>query len=128
MPNALGFSHKGPDYRFVAVHEPLRNPPLPGLEEGLGAVALGGGGWYRIRGLVSNRLDLPGDELVRWYRARCGKGEAVHIVLKDGPGGRAAAVGALRGERGLVGARGAGLQPARGVQDAGAGRPGRASA
>ena len=107
MPNALGFSHKGPDYRFVAVHEPLRNPPLPGLEEGLGAVALGGGGWYR---------------------ARCGKGEAVHIVLKDGPGGRAAAVGALRGERGLVGARGAGLQPARGVQDAGAGRPGRASA
>ncbi len=89
VPNALGFSHRGPDYRFVAVREPLRNPPLPGLEEGLGPVALGGAGWYRIRGVVSNRLDLPGDELVRWYRARCGKGEEVHSVLKmDLAGGR----------------------------------------
>ena len=89
VPNALGFSHRGPDYRFVAVRERLRNPPLPGLEEGLPAVELGDTGWYRIRGLVSNRLDLPGDELVRWYRARCGKGEEVHSVLKtDLAGGR----------------------------------------
>ena len=30
MPNAPGFSRTGPDYRFLAVREPLRNPPLPG--------------------------------------------------------------------------------------------------
>ena len=38
--------------------------------------------------MVTNR-DLPGDELVRWYRRRCGKGEEVHAVLKeDLAGGR----------------------------------------
>ena len=89
VPKGIGFSRTGPDYRFLAVREPLRNPPLPGLEEGRPAVELGGAGWYRIRGVVSNRLDLPGDELIRWYRARCGKGEEVHGMLKtDLAGGR----------------------------------------
>ena len=38
--------------------------------------------------MVTNR-ELPGDELVRWYRQRCGKGEEVHSVLKeDLAGGR----------------------------------------
>ena len=89
VPEAVGHSVKGPDYRFLAVREPLRNPPLPGMDEGLPAVELGGAGWYRIRGVVSNRHDLPGDELIRWYRARCGKGEEVHGVMKtDLAGGR----------------------------------------
>ena len=89
VPKGLGYSRKGPDYRFLAIREPLRNPPLPGMEEGLPAVELGGAGWYRIRGVVSNRHGLPGDELIRWYRARCGKGEEVHGVMKtDLAGGR----------------------------------------
>ena len=37
---------------------------------------------------MTNR-ELPGDEVVRWYRERCGKGEEVHGVLKeDLAGGR----------------------------------------
>ena len=46
------------------------------------------GAWYKVTGIVTNR-DLPGDELIRWYRQRCGKGEEVHSVLKeDLAGGR----------------------------------------
>jgi hypothetical protein len=38
--------------------------------------------------VVTNR-DLPGEELLRWYRGRCGKSEEVHGVLKsDLAGGR----------------------------------------
>ena len=41
-----------------------------------------------MTGVVTNR-ELPGDELIRWYRQRCGKGEEVHSVLKeDLAGGR----------------------------------------
>ena len=89
VPNAVGHSVNGPEYRFLAVREPLRNPPLPGMDEvGLPAVELGGEGWFRIRGVVTNRT-LEGSELVRWYRARCGKGEEVHGVMKtDLAGGR----------------------------------------
>ena len=37
---------------------------------------------------MTNRT-LEGSELVRWYRARCGKGEEVHGVMKtDLAGGR----------------------------------------
>ena len=32
--------------------------------------------------MVTNR-DLAGDDLIRWYRQRCGKGEEVHGILKD---------------------------------------------
>ena len=41
VPNGIGYSRNGPDYRFLAVREPLRAPPLPGLDEGLPAVELG---------------------------------------------------------------------------------------
>ena len=45
-------------------------------------------GWYNIRWIVTNR-ELPGDEIVRWYYERCGKGEEVHGALKeDLAGGR----------------------------------------
>ena len=45
-------------------------------------------GWYKVTGVVTNRRRLrkasgiPGDELIWWYRQRCGKGEEVHGVLK----------------------------------------------
>ena len=43
---------------------------------------------YKLFGLVTNR-DLPGDDVIRWHRARCGKGEEVHGVMKeDLAGGR----------------------------------------
>ena len=92
VPDRLAYSKDGPDYRFIAVREPLRRPPLPGMEGELEppvpAMEMAGQGWYKIRGIVTNR-ELPGDEVVRWYRERCGKGEEVHSVLKqDLAGGR----------------------------------------
>ena len=47
-----------------------------------------GRGWHKLFGVVTNR-DLPGDEVTRCSRQRCGKGEEVHGVLKtDLAGGK----------------------------------------
>ena len=70
-----------PEYRLIAIREPLNEQPLPGMEAQLElpfpAMRLGDGAWHKVFGLVTN-LDLPGDELVWWSRQRCGKGEEVH--------------------------------------------------
>ena len=39
-------------------------------------------GWHKLFGVVTNRK-LPGDELIRWYRQRCGKSEEAHGVMKE---------------------------------------------
>ena len=84
-----GYSKNSPDYRFIAIREPLRNPQMFDMEElRVPTMQMPDGGWYKVTGVVTNR-DLPGDELIRWYRQRCGKGEEVHAVLKeDLAGGR----------------------------------------
>ena len=92
VPNWVGHSRNNPVYRFLAIREPLRKPPLPGmdaqLELSVPIMEMADGAWYKVTGIVTNR-DLPGDELIRWYRQRCGKGEEVHSVLKeDLAGGR----------------------------------------
>ena len=83
MPNSIGHSKNGPEYRFIAIREILRRPTLPGMEDpSVRAVHMSDGGWYKVTGVVTNR-DLAGDELIAWYRQRCGKGEEVHGVVKD---------------------------------------------
>ena len=84
-----GYSKNSPDYRFIAIREPLRNPQMFDMEElAVPTMQMGDGTWYKVTGVVTNR-DLPGDELIWWYRRRCGKGEEVHAVLKeDLAGGR----------------------------------------
>jgi hypothetical protein len=78
VPNWLARSKHGPDYRFLAIREPLEAPcedklPFATCHEGR----------YKLFGLISNRWDLPGDELIRWHRQRCGDSEQAHAVLKD---------------------------------------------
>ena len=92
VPNWIGHSKNSPEYRFIATREQLKEQPLPGLERQLElpfpAMRMSNGGWHKVFGVVTNR-DLPGDELIRWSRQRCGKGEEVHSVLKnDLAGGR----------------------------------------
>ena len=91
VPNWIGHSKNSPEYRFIAIREPLRNPPLPGMESQLNLPAImeaEGGGWFKVFGVVTNR-DIDPEELVWWSRQRCGKGEEVHSVLKeDLAGGR----------------------------------------
>ncbi|MBW2122026.1 MAG: transposase, partial [Deltaproteobacteria bacterium] len=42
----------------------------------------------KVFGLVTNRT-IPGEELIRWHRGRCGKAEEAHSVMKgDLAGGR----------------------------------------
>ena len=84
VPNGSGFSKKGPAYRFLAIREPLRQLELTGLEapELPFPVMSFGRQRYKLFGLVANRT-LPGDELIWWSRARCGKSEEAHAVMKD---------------------------------------------
>ena len=92
VPNWIGHSKKSPEYRYIAIRERLRKPPLPGMESQLELsvpiMEMPDRGWYKVTGVVTN-LGIPGDELIPWYRQRCGKGEEVHRVLKeDLAGGR----------------------------------------
>lgn len=84
VPNWVGYHKNGPEYRFLAIREPLRQRELPGMEGpqlpfptlNIGEVR------YKLTGVVTNR-DLPGDDVIHWYRARCGKAEEVHAVMKN---------------------------------------------
>ncbi len=92
VPNWIGHSKNSPEYRFIAVRERLDEQPLPGMDMQMElpfpAMRLAEGGWHKVFGVVTNR-DLAGDEVIRWSRQRCGKGEEVHGVLKsDLAGGR----------------------------------------
>ena len=84
VPSGLGFSKKGPAYRFLAIREPLRQLELPGLEapELPFPVMPFGRERYKLSGMVSNRT-LPGDELIWSSRGRCGKSEQAHALMKD---------------------------------------------
>jgi hypothetical protein len=85
VPNWMAAHKGGPEYRFLAIREPLDQQALPGMEEQLslpfptmewGAVK------YKVTGIVTNR-DLAGEELIWWYRGRCGKSEEAHSIMKE---------------------------------------------
>jgi|TARA_B100001971_G_C18220898_1_gene557124 hypothetical protein len=86
VPNWIGHSKNSPDYRFIAIREPLRRVPLPGMESQLNlpipTMELVDKRWYKVSGVVTNR-ELEGDQLIWWYRQRCGKSEEAHGVLKE---------------------------------------------
>ena len=78
VPDWVSHSKKNPEYRFIAIREPLNEQPLVGLEGQLElpfpAMRLANGGWHKVFGVVTNRV-LAGDQLIWWSRQRCGKGE-----------------------------------------------------
>jgi hypothetical protein len=91
VPTWIGNKKDGPTYRYLAIREPVEQPTLPGIEEQQvlpfptmkwGTVK------YKVRGIVTNR-DIPGDEVIRWHRERCGKSEEAHSIMKgDLAGGK----------------------------------------
>ena len=89
VPNWGGYRKGGPEYRFLAIREPIRQRELPGMEDQSAFPTLDKEEVrYKLRGVVTNRC-LPGDGVIRWYRERCGKGEEIHAVMKnDLSGGR----------------------------------------
>jgi len=87
VPNWVGRSKNGPNYRFLAIRESLgQQLELPGIEGQQSLpfpiLELPRQGRYKLFGLVTNR-DLPGEEVIQWHRQRCGKSEEVHGVMKE---------------------------------------------
>jgi hypothetical protein len=83
VPNWAGYSKRAPDYRFLAIREPLRQLELGDAAQlPFQTQLFGARGRYKLFGLVTNRT-LPGDEVIRWQRERCGKSEEAHAVMKD---------------------------------------------
>lgn len=87
VPNKAGYSKKNPDYRFIATREPIKQIELKGMEQEqkelpFPTMSFGEKGRYKIYGIVTNR-DSEGEELVKWYRKRCGKSEEVHAIMKE---------------------------------------------
>jgi hypothetical protein len=85
VPSWVGSSKNGSNYRYVATRKLLQDQlELPGCEtaEETDQIQVHSGKRYKVRGIVTNR-NVGGNELVRWYRERCGKSEEVHAVMKD---------------------------------------------
>jgi hypothetical protein len=77
---------KGPEYRYVAIREPLRQLDLPGMAVEqqsfrFPVMEFGDRGRHKVFGIVTNR-EMDGEELIGWYRGRCGRSEAVHGEMK----------------------------------------------
>lgn len=87
VPQWAGYSKKDPDYRFLAIREPLKQLELPGTEAKeselpFPTMEFARRGKYKLFGVVTNRT-LPGEELIWWHRERCGKSEEAHAVMKE---------------------------------------------
>jgi hypothetical protein len=91
VPEEMARKKDGPVFRYLAIREVLEQPVLAEMDEQaslpfptmhFGSVK------YKVFGIVTNR-DIPGDELIWWYRERCGKSEEAHSIMKeDLAGGR----------------------------------------
>lgn len=86
VPTWVAHKKSNPDYRFLVSRERLNEQPLPGMEDQLElpfpTQTFGKQGVYKLHAVITNR-DLAGDQLIRWYRERCGKSEEVHSVMKE---------------------------------------------
>lgn len=85
VPNAIGHSKNSPEYRYIAIREPLEQKVLPGMEQEMlfsfPTLSMGDKN-YKLFGIVTNR-EMEGEELVHWHRERCGKSEEAHGVMKN---------------------------------------------
>ena len=90
LPQEMCRTQKG-NYRFIAIREPIRQlelleqdadrqPSFPTLAM---SDSPGTTQTWKLRALVTNRIEMPGEEVIRWYRARCGKSEEAHAVMKS---------------------------------------------
>jgi hypothetical protein len=85
VPSWVGSKKNGPTYRFLAIREPLQpdNRGKKGKEANLPFPTMDfGPARYKVTAVVTNRT-IPGDEVIWWYRERCGKSEEAHSVMKE---------------------------------------------
>jgi hypothetical protein len=85
VPAWVGHKKHGPEYRYLAVREPLEQQVLPGMDD-QPSLPLPTMDWgmvkYKVTGIVTNRV-RPADEVIWWYRKRCGKCEEAHSIMKE---------------------------------------------
>jgi len=94
VPNAICNKKTGPEYRFIATREKIPEQleliePKSEKERQLSfnfpTMLMNNAGKccrYKIFGIVTNRT-IPGNELIKWFRQRCGESELVHARMKD---------------------------------------------
>jgi len=86
VPNAIGHSKKGPEYRYLAKREVLdKQQELPGLDRQIELpfpTMESKNRRYKVFGMVTN-MDWEGERLIHWLHERCGKSEEAHAVMKD---------------------------------------------
>jgi len=86
VPNAIGHSKKGPEYRYLAKREVIdRQQELPGIDPQIELPFPTmdiKNRRYKVFGMVTN-MDWEGERLIHWLHERCGKSEEVHAVMKD---------------------------------------------
>jgi hypothetical protein len=84
VPSWAATKKSGPQYRFLAIREPLAQVELPGMEPAQlpFPTMLFEESRYKVFGVVTNRT-APGETVIHWHRERCGKGEEVHAVMKN---------------------------------------------
>jgi len=86
VPNAIGHSKNGPEYRYLVKRTLLhKQESLPGLacEQSLPFPTMDmKTGYYKIFGIVTN-MAMGGGKLINWHHERCGKSEEAHSVMKE---------------------------------------------
>lgn len=88
VPDGIGYSKKGPGYRYIAKREAMaaQQLALPGMEAQQPALPFQTiaiqGKRYKLFGTVTN-MDWDGEQLINWHHDRCGKSEEVHAVMKQ---------------------------------------------
>ncbi len=86
VPNAIGHSKNGPEYRYLATRELMQEqltladtgeekqysfPTMPMKESK-----------YKVFGIVTN-MGWDGNELIQWFYQRCGRSEQAHSIMKE---------------------------------------------
>lgn len=86
VPNAIGKSKNGKEYRYIATREVLQEQrvlegiadepsyPFPIMDISKRR--------YKVFGIVTN-MDWEGGDLIRWLYERCGRSEEAHRAMKD---------------------------------------------
>ncbi|MBM3120413.1 MAG: IS1380 family transposase [Chloroflexi bacterium] len=86
VPNAIGHSKKGPEYRYLAKREVVvEQLMLSGMEQQISLpfpTMETRGKRYKIFGIATN-MDWDGENLIHWHHERCGKSEEAHSVMKE---------------------------------------------
>ena len=86
VPNAIGKSKNGPEYRYLAIREPMQDQlMLPGMEQEEQypfQTMVRDDVRYKVFGIVTN-MDWDGQDLIEWHYKRCGRSEQAHSVMKE---------------------------------------------